>query len=493
MKKIVTIHLDRESDTPLYIQLFWQLKSLIKEGVFQPDEKLPPIRMLASEIGVNSITVVNAYKQLEKEGLACSRIGSGTYISPANRDECPTFAYEESDDLRMMERGQISVKGDTINFASATPTPDLFPVENFKALVNRVLDRDKGDVFGYQQIQGFQPLRQSICMYLERYSITSSVDSIQVISGAQQGIDIVSKALIEFGDCIFIESPTYRGAIEAFKSRGARIIEIPIEEDGINLGELEQKISLYNPKLVYIMPNFQNPTGYSYSDEKKRRILRIARDHNTYVVEDDFLSELSYTGSSSLPLKALDHSESVIYIKSFSKIFMPGLRLGFMMVPGRLWNRVLSAKHTSDISTSGLIQRTFDLYLREDVWVEHIEYMKEKYRKRYELFMGALRDSFPGEISYRDPGGGLHVWFQLPRGYSDGEVYARCLKKGVLITPGSLFYSGSSDSSHFRMSFASVHSDGIVKGVKMVGSVLEEYLKEGAAAGNETEGYSPFM
>lgn len=493
MSKTAPIHLDREMDTPLYLQLAWQLKSLIKEGVFRPEEKLPPIRVLASQMKVNSITVVNAYKQLEKEGLAYSRMGSGTYVSPSDVDEPVTYTYMETDDLRMMERGQISLRGDTINFASTTPASDLFPVRDFKGLINKVLDRDKGEVFAYHQVQGFQPLRQSICKYLEKYSVYTTVDSIQVVSGAQQGIDIISKALIEFGDYIFVESPTYRGAIEAFKSRGARIIGITMEEDGMNLEELEHKISVYNPKFIYTMPNFQNPTGYSYSTEKKKGLLEIAANRNTYIVEDDFLSELSYREKPSLPLKACKHSENVVYIKSFSKIFMPGLRLGFMHVPEPLWNRVLSAKHTTDISTSGLIQRTFDLYLREGLWMRHIEDMGKRYKERYELFMEMLKIRIPRRIHYKDPCGGLHVWFQLPENYSDEKLYAKCLKRGVLITPGSLFFAGNSSGNHYRMSFASVNSADITKGLKIMGEVLDKYLNEERTTSIPSKDYSPFM
>ncbi len=493
MNKNVPIHLDREIPTPLYLQLALQLKSLIKEGVFRPEEKLPPIRALASQMGINGSTVVNAYKQLEKEGLAYSRMGSGTYVSPSDDDTPAHYTYMETDNLKMMERGQISIGSGTINFASATPASDLFPVQVFKDLVNKVLDRDKGEVFAYHQVQGFQPLRQSICKYLEKYSVFSTVNNIQVVSGAQQGIDIVSKALIEFGDHIFVESPTYRGAIEAFKSRGARITEITMADDGIDLRELAHKISTHNPKFLYTMPNFQNPTGYSYSEEKKRALLEMTKDRNIYIVEDDFLSELCYTQKPCLPLKACANSENVIYIKSFSKIFMPGLRLGFMHIPEALWNRVLSAKHTTDISTSGLIQRTFDLYLREGVWIKHIEDMRKKYKERYEVFMEALQANFPKDVYYKDPGGGLHVWFRLPEGFSDRKLYALCLKKNVLITPGSLFYAGSGINNYFRMSFASVNPIDIVKGVETVGEVLREYLKQERPAQATAKGYSPFM
>jgi DNA-binding transcriptional MocR family regulator len=492
--KKLSIYLDNSIDTPLYLQLFIQLKNLIKEGVFQPNEKLPPIRKLAQQLKINTITVVNAYRRLESQGLAYSIIGSGTYVASSSRQEkASQQTQKETNDLKMMEKGQIQIKPDTINFASTTPTPDLFPVDSFKMLINKVLERDKGEAFGYQQVQGYQPLRQSICKYLENFSINVVVDNIQVISGAQQGIDIVSKALIEYGDCVFVESPTYRGALEAFKSRGARIVEIPIQQDGIDIDALKQKLTTYNPKFIYVMPNFQNPTGYSYSYEKKLELLTTARNHSTYIVEDDFLSELSFTQSNSLPLKSLDKHHVVIYIKSFSKIFMPGLRLGFMIVPANLQSRVLAAKHTSDISTSGLIQRTFDLYLRENIWIEHINFMKEKYKKRYDAFLVAVKKSFPNNIHYTNPGGGLHMWFQLPLGYYDQELYAKCLKKGILITPGSLFYNDSIDKNHFRMSFAAVHSNEIESGVKMVGDILHEYLGEKTETAIQSQEYSPFM
>lgn len=491
--KILSIYLDDRLPTPLYIQLFVQLKSLIAEGVLKPNEKLPPIRKLAQRLGINTITVVHAYKKLESEGLAYSVVGSGTYVASPSRYEPQLQRQEEDEHLQMMEKGQVQVSKDAINFASTTPTPDLFPVDSFKILINKVLDRDKGQAFGYHQIQGYQPLRESICHYLEKFSIKVLTDDVHVISGAQQGIDIISKALIEYGDCVFVESPTYRGALEAFKSRGARIVEIPIQEDGIDLEKLEEMLSVYHPKFIYVMPYFQNPTGYSYSYSKKEQILQMARQHKTFIVEDDSLSELSFTKEQPLPLKAFDAYQVVIYIKSFSKIFMPGLRLGFMVVPQALRSRVISAKHTTDISTSGLIQRTFDLYLRENIWQEHIEYMRQKYKKRYETFLKAVKESFPVSVKYKAPGGGLHVWFELPPGYNDQEVYARCLKKGVLITPGSLFYHQAHDTRHFRLSFAAVNSEKIQAGVTTVGEILHQYMEQKGTSAPSSQEYSPLL
>ncbi len=494
MKKSVTIQLIRESDTPLYIQLFWHLKRLIEEGVFDGNERLPSIRKMAGDLEVNNITVVNAYKLLEKEGLAYSRIGSGTYVCSGGHDrhdlERPGAVRNG---VQIDGGGETHVKPGVINFASSTPDPELFPVEHFKMLINRVLDRDRGNAFGYHEIQGYQPLRQAVCEYLRSYSIEACVDNIQVISGAQQGIDVVSKALIDFGDCVFVESPTYRGAIEAFRSRGARIVDIPMEEDGIDLEELERKLPVYRPRLIYIIPNFQNPTGWSYSEYKKKKVLELIKGYNTYVVEDDFLSELGYTRRKFAPLKVMDREERVIYIKSFSKIFMPGLRLGFMVIPEGLWNRILSAKHVSDISTSGLLQRTFELYLRDNLWVRHVSYMKEIYSGRYEMFIKAVEKHFPRAVYYKDPEGGLHLWFKLPEGYFAGEFYNRCLKRNILITPGSLFHTSNTDDSHFRMSFAAVAPERIEQGVIAVAGVLKEYLAEEPFFPYRTDGYSPFV
>jgi len=494
VKEIVSIQLDRDSNTPLYIQLYWHLKNLIKEGVLRHNQKLPSIRKMATELGVNNVTVVNAYRQLEKEGLAYTKIGSGTYIKSEGYNlEEDRDRHQGIDELEMMEQGRLHTMPETINFASITPTPELFPVEHFKMLINRVLDREKGNAFGYHESKGYKPLRQSVCKYLENYSIKTSMENIQIISGAQQGIDVVSKALLEFGDCVFVESPTYRGAIEAFRSRDARIIGISMEEDGINLDELKQKLYTHKPKLVYVMPNFQNPTGYSYSTDKKQKLLQLCEEYNFFVVEDDSFSELNFTQNESLPLKTLDAADRVIYIKSFSKVFMPGLRLGFMVVPRKFWNNIVAAKHTSDISTSGLLQRTFDLYLRDNLWQEHLDFMKGIYKERYNIMVEAVEENFPQEVKFKQTGGGLHLWFQLPEGYSASELYNRCLKKNVLISPDSLFYAEKSPDRYFRMSFAAVYKHQIKQGVQVIGNVLKDYLKEDVSIIHHSEEYSPFL
>lgn len=477
------IKLDKNSTQHLYIQLYNQIKSLIINGEISHHTKLPPIRKLAELLTVNNVTIVNAYKLLEQEGYVYKKIGSGTFVQDLSTKDLQNKLINEeiqsfSEELNPSQGPHVELKGQSINFASTAPTPDLFPVDDFKVVLNEVLDRDKGKAFVYQESEGYYPLRRSIKKYIESYGIDSDIESIQIISGAQQGIDILSKSLVEYGDIVFTESPTYAGAISAFKSRAARIIDIPIEEDGIDIRTLENKLRSFRPKFIYLMPNFQNPTGYSYSEEKKKKILQLAEEYNTFIVEDDYLSDLSFWGSGNSTLKSMDNSNRVIYIKSFSKLFMPGLRLAFMIIPKSIYNEVLSAKHTSDISTSGLIQRAFDLYLNKGKWRKHIEHMEEKYKKRSEILVQSLEKYMPKEISWYIPNGGLNFWLSLPQGYSANELYKLSVKNQVIFVPGSVFFPDQGVSTHFRISIASVYSEEIPKGIEKLSKLIELFLKE---------------
>lgn len=490
------LKLDKSLGKPLYLQLYTHLEKLIESGELKPDTKLPPIRKLAAKLGVNNVTIVNAYKLLEQNKLVYSKVGSGTYVAQHKfpvtlraEEETGDFHAEE---LKLLEQGQIKISPHTINFASATPTPELFPVEDFRSVLDEVLEQDKGYAFGYQESQGFYPLRESIANYLQELGCTMTAQEIQIISGAQQGIDILAKALLDFGDYLVVESPTYTGAIAAFKSRGAQIIEVPIEQDGINLDILEDKLKKYQPRFIYVMTYFQNPTGYSYSLSKKRALLELANRYNTYIVEDDYLSELEYDGEKRAPLKALDEYQRVIYIKSFSKIFMPGLRLAFLSVPPDLYDQVLLAKHTADISTSGLIQRSFDLYLRKGIWHKHINYMRGIYQERYEMMLKAFKKHLPSEVNYQDPKGGLTFWLALPEGYSAQNLYLECSKRDVLLVPGSLFYPVPRDSRFFRLSFASVYPEFIDAGVRIIGHAAHHIL--GKKEDRKTQhGWAPLL
>lgn len=488
-----SLKLDKNSSTPLYIQLSDKIAEMIDNGILLADLKLPSIRRMSSLLNVNSVTIVSCYKQLEIDGYVHSRPGSGTYVAAVLPDRSGNFSDSnvildelyQSDDLNLINNGHIKINEDTINFASATPQSNLFPVENFKLVLNEVLDRDLGNAFDYQDSQGFYPLRSSVCSLLEKRKIACSEGNVQIISGAQQGIDIIAKALLRQGDYVITESPTYTGAIAVFKSRGAEIADVPLSNDGLNLNILEYNLKKYKPKLIYTIPSFQNPTGISYSNEKRQEILALAERYNAYIIEDDYVSGLDFENMSFTPIKSLDKSDRVIFLKSFSKIFMPGLRLGFMIVPPSLKGYVIEAKHATDISTSGLIQRAFDLYIRKGMWDEHFKIMFDIYRERYNKTVKALDMYLPRNVQFHKPGGGLNIWLDIPSNCLVGSLLKAASAENIVFAPGRIFYSSTPTKlNNIRLSFAAVHTDEIERGIKKLCELISYFDRGESLTGN---------
>jgi len=478
------IKFDKDSTLPLYVQLCEKLKALIADGTLVCDVKLPSIRQLSKELGINRITVVTAIRELEKDGYVYTKPGSGTFVSDnflisgKNMHLQSSLVLDEvytQESASLINNGQVSLTENSINFASATPTPDLFPVDDFKVVLNEVLERDKGNAFGYQDSQGYYPLRESICKVLGNAMVTCNPDDIQIISGAQQGIDIISKALLKQGEYIITESPTYAGAIAVFKSRGAKIADVELCDDGMNLNILEYTIKKYKPRLLYTIPSFQNPTGYSCPNHKREQILKLADKYDLYIIEDDYVSDLDFEGRKYITLKSMDKSNRVIFIKSYSKIFMPGLRLGFMIVPPGILGNVIEAKHATDISTSGLIQRAFDLYIRKGFWDKHSRFMYDIYKERYIRTINALDSNLPKSVNYKKPGGGLNLWLNLSPGFHVNKLANLCALNDMVFAPGKIFYSSNSSQklNNIRLSYASVHVENIPRGVETLCKTIE--------------------
>lgn len=464
------IILDKDGVEPLYIQLFEEIKSRIQQGILPEDDKLPPIRELASQLGVNNVTIVNAYNLLEDQKLVYKKVGSGTYVLPLEGKLNITTAVME--DHEEHEYDYIE-EADYINFSTASPDPRLFPMTDFQKAINAVIERDGGNAFMYHDSRGYLPLRNSIAGYLSARGMKVGAEDIYIISGAQQGIDIISKALLTNGDYVFVESPTYIGAVSVFKSRGARIVEIPMENDGPNLKELEKLLQVIKPKFMYTMPNFQNPTGCSYSDRKKKHLMLLCKKYKLQLVEDDYSGDLSYTDKPAVPLKAYDSIDSITYIKSFSKIFMPGLRVAFLIIPKHIRKDIASAKYMTDISTSGFMQRVLDLYLKSNILDEHIKYMKKEFGIRYFEAVRGVKKYLRG-CQFMQPNGGLNLWIKLPEDVKASSLHEQSKQQKVLITPGTVFLKGNDGESHIRISFAGVDVPDITKGLAIIGNVMED-------------------
>lgn len=462
------INLDKENTKPLYVQIFQQIKDYILEGLLEDKEKLPSIRRLAEELQVNNVTVVQGYKLLEQEGYIITNRGRGTFVSSKRKNFEESY---ENNNSKLMDK----IKW---NFADSSPHPETFQVEEFKKIINEVIDRDGGEIFTYQAREGYYPLREAIGKYLNTSSIKNPMEEIHIISGAQQGIDIVSKGLLELDDVVIIESPSYPGARKAFEARGARIVEIPMEEDGMNMKALEIALRKYRPGFIYVMPNFHNPIGISYSREKKKTLLHLAHSHGSIIIEDDYLSDFNFGYKKQLPLKSLDTMEDVIYIKSFSKIFMPGFRLGFLVAPKKYEKRISEAKESADLFTMGLVQRSFDLILRRGFWRSQIQLMEKYYQKGFHLTIEGLKKYMPKEITYEIPEGTLYFWLKLPPGYHSKALYYEGIKRGIVITPGDEFFLEDKNSPYFRITYASMKHQDIIAGLKELGQFIKRFLED---------------
>lgn len=483
MKDLV---IDKALEKPLYIQLYENIKSLIEENQID-NEKLPSIRKLSKQLGVNNVTIINAYKLLEQEGYVYSLEGSGTYVKKIPFSEDMT--YLEDGDIDLMISGILPLSKESINFASVSPTSDLFPIEEFKQALIEVLDRDGGLAFLYPEINGYGPLRESISKFLmENYHTRVNMDQIIITSGGQQALDIISKTMINQGDIIFVENPTYSGALAAFKSRGAKIIGIPMLEDGIDIDMLKTYIKRYSPKFLYVMTNYQSPTTYSYNDAKKNEILNLAKENDFYIIEDDFLTDLSFDNKLNYPLKSQDKIDKVIFIKSFSKIFMPGVRIGFVTMPSKLLKGIIKAKHTTDISSSGYLQRAFDLYLRKDYWRKHIENIRKVYSEKYNIMIKELDVLKIYGIDYTTPNGGLSVWLKLPSNIDGLKFYNDCVENNLSLVPGKIFFIDESIyTNYIRLSFGAVDNDEIIEGIRIIVNILSQPFK------NKDNHYMPFI
>ena len=471
MDNKLNITLDPGSSVPLYEQIFEYIKECITSRTIPEDFKLPAIRSLARELDVNTVTVVNAYRLLEENDLIYKKAGSGTYVMPLTDKINKGFELLMSDVELEYEMETVQDK-EVIDFATASPDPELFSIADFRKAMNEVLERDGGKAFMYQESNGYRPLRLEISKYIRRYSIIAGAEDIHIISGAQQGIDIISKVMLSNGDYVFVESPTYAGAVAAFKSRGARVVEIKLLNDGPDMVELEKLLKLIRPKFIYIMPNFQNPTGCSYSERKKKHLLLLCKKYNTKVVEDDYLSDLSYSGSSALPIKAYDENDRVIYIKSFSKIFMPGLRVGYMIIPQELKEKFKGAKYISDISTSGLMQRVLELYFKNNIFEKHLELLKREYSLRYLEAVRTAKKHLRG-ASFIQPNGGINLWIRIPDGINASALLEESRKRGVIFVPGTAFVRGVEGEQYIRICFAGVTPNDIVKGIAILGQTME--------------------
>lgn len=455
----------RDDETPKYVQVANFIKNLIDKREIKEGDKLPTIRELSKKLFVNNVTIVSAYNKLKAEGYAYQKVGSGSYAK--RKEVVSSFRREYSNTLKKLSMEDLT---DVVDFTGETSKEVLFPINDLKHIINEVLERDGANALFSDNRNGYTNLIDRINKSFWDYKLNN--EDLLIVSGAQQGIDIVSKGILNINDNIIVEKPTYVGALSVFKWRKVNLFEVPIEDDGINLDKFEKILQKNEIRCFYTMSYFQNPTGISYSLEKKKRILDLAEIYDFYIIEDDYLSELIYESSLEyIPFKWLDKNDRVIYIKSFSKIFLPGIRLGYLIAPTIFRETLQNSKHNTDITTSSLMQRALELYISDNKWKVNIKNLNDEYIKRYTHMKYLLDKEFENILTYKDPKGGLNFYLTLKQDFiiNTKELFMRLRKKNVYITPGTMFFTSQNDGQDsFRVSFYQTDKQKIEKGMKIL-------------------------
>lgn len=452
-----------------YLVVYEKIKSLIENNELEEGEKLPTIRALSEYLGINKITVINAYKKLSQEGYAYQSQGSGTYAK--NKEVYRSFKQDYNEIFRKIASGDLK---NWIDFTGETTSANFFQVEKLKKALDDVLERDGVEALIYSDPLGYLNLRKSIND--EFWKGENNLDNILIISGAQQGIDIVGKSLVNVNDNIVVERPTYGGALLVFKLRKANILEIPMESDGPNIEKFELLLRSNKIKCFYTMSYFQNPTGISCSLEKKKRIIELAYKYDFYILEDDYLSELVYSDDLVYaPYRSLD-SERVIYIKSFSKIFLPGIRMGYLIAPDKFKEEFQALKVNTDIATSSLMQRALQEYIDKGYWKEHIEILNREYSERYNYIKKLIHDKLGKMVSFQEPNGGLNIFLKINKNVdiTSKELFYKLKDRQTIITPGNIFFKNPNDGDKsFRIGFSQIDYSKIKRGIDNIHDVLK--------------------
>lgn len=364
-----------------------------------------------------------------------------------------------------------------ISLAGGNPAAELFPNEILAEIAADILKNNPVGALQYGISEGNVALREKIIEFVkQREDIEAALDEITIVSGGQQAIEITSKILLNEGDSVIVEAPSFVGGLNAFRSYGANLVGVEVESDGMNIEKLKEAVkNTPNVKLIYTIPNFQNPSGVTMSVEKRKAIYEIARDNGIFIIEDNPYGELTFDGVKLPTIKSMDEAGVVLYSGSFSKILAPGLRLGYLIAPKNFTEKAVLGKQVSDVHTPSLPQLlALEFMNRYDI-VELIGKMRELYKKKCNILIEAMKEYLPKEITYTIPGGGLFVWCNAP-GVDTLKLSQECVAEKVLIVPGNNFATDQSVVNNgFRLNFSTMPDDKIVEGVKRLGTVLRKY------------------
>ncbi len=483
------VTLERGNGTPLYQQICQGLREAILSGELAEGTRLPTERAFARELGVNRTTVMNAYNQLASEGLIAGHVGRGTLVRRNHvadleepfESDVPSWLLglaEGEDtllgpDARVLS--EIAAMGEhkeMISLAAGTPAVDMLPT----ALLNRVfaesLFEARQTALGYCPVEGLQSLRREIAASMRQRGVAIDLQHVLILSGSTQGIGLVSRFLLKQGDEVVVEVPTYLGAINTFRALGARVIGVPMDNEGMRIDLLESILRRRQPRFIYTSPTFHNPTGVVMSHERRKRLLALARHYQIPILEDDAYGEIVFDGKETQPLKAMDKYEQVLYLSTYSKVLAPGLRVAWLVAPSAMIERLSLHKQVFDLNTNALGQWAVAEILRRGLMDEHVQVLRQYYQRKRDCMLDAIEKYWPTDVRVNHPSGGFHLWCRLPSDMRARTLLREAASEHVAFVIGEPFHVDGGGHQHIRLSFASPEEAHIVEGIRRIGNVM---------------------
>ena len=456
------------TERPLYGHLVSLLESAIANGELPSGSRLPPERTLAERLKISRTTVVSAYRELEARGLLRGYVGRGTFVCAAPEPEGTPFAWRgkiaaaalRTSDSTLRDIVRHSSDARLLSLAAGEPAIDKFPNEAFQDAIAHVLRTDPMSAWHHGPTEGQPALRDAIA---DRYDVPS--ESVLILSGAQQGLDLLARCLIDPGDAVIVDRPGYLGAIQSFRAAGAKLIGWDIVR--ADTDELEDLLVRYRPKLIYTNPTFHNPTGTTLPVRARREVLSLAQRYRVPIVEDATYRDLFFTDAPPPSLRELDDANIVIYLNSFSKVMAPGLRLGWIAAAPSIVDQIAIIKQRLDPHTPNLVQFAIARLMRQGAFDNHLKAIRAEHAKRCTQMIAAIQRYVPaGALRFARPAGGLYLWCRLAPGLSASTLYDRALATGVAFVQGSAFYPDPAGDAELRLCFSGVLPSAIDESIR---------------------------
>lgn len=490
---MLLLTVDENGSQPIYQQIIDQVRLKITGRVLLPGEKLPSTRRLADQLAIHRSTVAAAYQELWALGFIDLRPGASPRVrermqiaTAADRPEkglvdWGAIASPEASATwqthRRLESLPASAPAESIiSFSSLTMDRRLFPLENFRACLDRAVKAQGDTLLGYGAQAGFAPLRQYIARRLQSHGVSVAADEILITNGSQQGIDLVFRLIATPGKAVAIESPTYDNLLPLLRFYGLRPVPIPVRRDGMDLPLLAAAIAKEKPALVYTMPTFQNPTGISTGQAHRERLLSLCERHRIPILEDGFEEEMKYCGRVVLPIKSMDKHQLVIYCGTFSKVLFPGIRIGWLAADKECIDRLVAIHRFSELAPSMILQAAIHEFCESGHYDRHIGKMHRIFRKRMQTAIRALeRHIAPEWAEWTEPAGGFLIWLKLKPLPGPAPDWKETLAaQGVAAATGGSFFPGDTPDTYLRLSISTLSEEEIAEGIRRLASALRQ-------------------